>query len=126
MSPFKKSRHVGLVGLNFKGFAFDFLVKYALRESQVSVDPSAQHLAVEGGAFQRRPTAFVEDIFLADGPLAVEIHQGQVCKVAFTDISTFFDSVEDGRVVAHFLHNFLQTDFALCVEFKETIEGVLH
>ena len=46
--------------------------------------------------------------------------------VSFTDVTAFFDSVKDGGVVAHFLHNFLQTDFALCVEFKEAVEGMLH
>ena len=126
LPPFKKSRHGCLVGLNFQGFAFDFFVKYAVCVGQVSVDPGAQYLAVEGGAFQRRPTAFVQDIFLAYGPLAVEIHQGQVCKIAFSDIAAFLDSVEDGGVMAHFLHDFFETDFTLCVKFKETIEGMLH
>ena len=93
LPPFKKSSLKGLVGLNFQGFAFDLLVKYSVRVGQVSVDPGFHYLVVEGGAFQRRPTTLVQDIFLAYGPLAVEIHQGQICKVAFTDVAAVFDSV---------------------------------
>lgn len=39
-----------LVGLNFQGFAFNFLVKCALVVGQVPVDPGLGNLAVEGRA----------------------------------------------------------------------------
>ena len=93
-------------------------MKRALVVGQVSVDPGHGNLAVESRAFQWRPATLVQDVFLAHGPLAVEIYEGQVRKIAFSNVSSFLDAVEDGGIVAHFLYDLFQADFALVVKLQ--------
>jgi hypothetical protein len=46
-------------------------------------------------------TTFVQQVFLSNCPLAIEVHQGQV-EIAFPDKSSVGHTIEYSRIMAHF------------------------
>jgi hypothetical protein len=62
---------------------------------------SLYYFGIKSGAFNG-DQPFVQQVFLSNCPLAIEVHQGQVGEIAFSDKSSVGHTIEYSRIMAHF------------------------